>query len=110
LVETPEQYFFLSPLPNHSQLRDGRHFTTIMADIEKSPEQNVAATQASTDNVRPEGMSGWIYKRWKIGPWTTSYYASPLTQTLIMSFALFLLPGMSNALYVYPPRKSTSCD
>ncbi len=71
-----------------------------MADIEKAPEHNVATTQTnSSDNARVEEMSGWIYKRWKIGPWTTSYYASPLTQTLIMSFALFLLPGMSNALY-----------
>lgn len=73
-----------------------------MADVEKSPEANIAPTRPSTDHAAPNELTGWLYKRWKIGPWLTTYYASPLAQVLVMSFSLFLLPGMSNALYVLP--------
>ncbi|ETI23982.1 hypothetical protein G647_05789 [Cladophialophora carrionii CBS 160.54] len=72
-----------------------------MADVEKNPDTSViagAAVTGNAENVPPEGLDGWIYRRSKIGAWTLTYYASPLSQILLLSFCLFLLPGMSNAL------------
>ncbi|KAF3919339.1 hypothetical protein ABW21_db0202980 [Orbilia brochopaga] len=45
-----------------------------------------------------ERPPGWLYRERKIGPITIPYYASPISQLLIVSFVCFLCPGMFNAL------------
>ncbi|EER29651.1 hypothetical protein D8B26_003775 [Coccidioides posadasii str. Silveira] len=40
----------------------------------------------------------WMYKSPKIGPLTLPWYASPISQLLIVSFVCFLCPGMFNAV------------
>ncbi|EEP76797.1 predicted protein [Uncinocarpus reesii 1704] len=40
----------------------------------------------------------WMYRSPKIGPWTLPWYASPISQLLIVSFVCFLCPGMFNAV------------
>ncbi|EWC46198.1 hypothetical protein DRE_04576 [Drechslerella stenobrocha 248] len=45
-----------------------------------------------------EWPSGWIYRVRKLGPLTLPYYASPISQLLIVAFVCFLCPGMFNAL------------
>ncbi|UPL02754.1 hypothetical protein LCI18_013688 [Fusarium solani-melongenae] len=66
-----------------------------------SPELNAANSVSSLPandveaGTRPKG---WIYRTWKIGPWTTTYYASPLTQCILVSLICFFCPGMFNAL------------
>ncbi|KAL2840818.1 major facilitator superfamily domain-containing protein [Aspergillus pseudodeflectus] len=55
-------------------------------------------------NTRPADDLGsarprrWLYRTWRIGPWTTTYYASPLTQVILVSLLCFCCPGMYNAL------------
>lgn len=41
---------------------------------------------------------GWMYKRFKIGPFLTPWYASPKVQLGMVAFVCFLCPGMFNAL------------
>ncbi|KAJ6262353.1 hypothetical protein Dda_3161 [Drechslerella dactyloides] len=48
--------------------------------------------------VSQERPSGWLYRERKFGPITIPYYASPISQLLIVSFVCFLCPGMFNAL------------
>ncbi|KAK6350884.1 hypothetical protein TWF718_004066 [Orbilia javanica] len=45
-----------------------------------------------------ESPTGWLYHERKIGPITLPYYASPISQLLIVAFVCFLCPGMYNAL------------
>lgn len=40
----------------------------------------------------------WMYKSCNIGSRTLPYYASPMTQLLLVSFVCFLCPGMYNAV------------
>ncbi|KAK6340837.1 hypothetical protein TWF696_009155 [Orbilia brochopaga] len=58
---------------------------TVDHDSEKGP----------TYHERPPG---WLYRERKFGPITIPYYASPISQLLIVSFVCFLCPGMFNAL------------
>ena len=43
-------------------------------------------------------LKGWKYKQFKVGPWSTPYYASPRVQLVIVAFVCFMCPGMFNAL------------
>ncbi|KAF3937951.1 hypothetical protein ABW19_dt0202478 [Dactylella cylindrospora] len=45
-----------------------------------------------------ERPSGWLYRERKLGPIKIPYYASPISQLLIVAFVCFLCPGMFNAL------------
>ena len=45
--------------------------------------------------VRPKG---WMYKDAKVGPVHLPWYASPVSQLVIVAFVCFLCPGMFNAL------------
>lgn len=47
------------------------------------------------DGPRPEG---WMHHERKIGGLSLSWYASPRTQLIMVSFVCFLCPGMFNAL------------
>ena len=42
--------------------------------------------------------TGWMYKPWKLGPLKLSWYASPMTQLVLVAFVCFLCPGMFNAI------------
>ncbi|KAK6528907.1 hypothetical protein TWF694_004136 [Orbilia ellipsospora] len=46
----------------------------------------------------PQENAGWLYRERRIGPITFPYYASPISQLLIVAFVCFLCPGMFNAL------------
>ncbi|PRP87050.1 DUF895 domain membrane protein [Planoprotostelium fungivorum] len=41
---------------------------------------------------------GWMYKQRNVGPVALPWYASPMTQLLLVSFVCFFCPGMFNAL------------
>lgn len=41
---------------------------------------------------------GWMYKRIKIGPFSTPWYASPKIQLGMVAIVCLLCPGMFNAL------------
>ncbi|EPS36940.1 hypothetical protein H072_9551 [Dactylellina haptotyla CBS 200.50] len=45
-----------------------------------------------------ERPTGWLYQERKFGPIKLPYYASPISQLLIVAFVCFLCPGMFNAL------------
>lgn len=72
-----------------------------MADVEREKPLSEVNTSHSvedgttTDIARPKG---WMYRQYKIGPVTTSWYASPVAQLIIVAFVCFLCPGMFNAL------------
>lgn len=40
----------------------------------------------------------WMYKTFKIGPWTFPGFATPGPQIILVSFVCFLCPGMFNAV------------
>lgn len=79
--------------------------TTIMAEPEKSAattDGTVSPTHSPYEapigeEVGPSGPP-WMYRTFKIGPWTTPYYASPRVQLLVVAFTCFLCPGMFNAI------------
>ncbi|KAL1301869.1 hypothetical protein AAFC00_006051 [Neodothiora populina] len=48
-----------------------------------------------TETVHP---TGWKYKQPKIGPLKLPWYASPMSQLVLVAFVCFLCPGMFNAL------------
>ncbi|CEJ56780.1 hypothetical protein PEBR_08398 [Penicillium brasilianum] len=41
---------------------------------------------------------GWMYKSWRMGRWSTPWYASPRFQLGMVAFVCFMCPGMFNAL------------
>ncbi|KAJ4231196.1 hypothetical protein NW757_013930 [Fusarium falciforme] len=60
-----------------------------MSDLEES----------SHDGDGSAGLpSSWHYHHWNLFGWKLPYYASPITQILLLSFTCFLCPGMFNAL------------
>ena len=79
-----------------------RHFP-LQAPRMSSPGKEASVTAQRPSDVEAGVQSvnkGWLYKRIKIGSWKGTYYASPLTQVILVSFICFLCPGMSNALSV----------
>jgi len=70
--------------------------------------QGTQGTEKSTAtaegiSISPESSSftsprGWRYYSPQLGRLTLPYYASPVTQLIIISFVCFLCPGMFNAL------------
>ncbi|KAH0542843.1 hypothetical protein FGG08_002797 [Glutinoglossum americanum] len=73
-----------------------------MADLEKSADYTEAGAasrprgqHSEPVNLRP---AGWMYKQARIGPIRLPWYASPMSQLLVVSFVCFLCPGMFNAL------------
>lgn len=81
-------------------------FLSQMAEIKQQekavdPEGRETVAVMSLDSMGATGAvvpSGWMYKSFHIGRWATPYYASPMTQLLLVSFVCFLCPGMYNAL------------
>ncbi|KAK2797325.1 hypothetical protein FQN50_009220 [Emmonsiellopsis sp. PD_5] len=71
-----------------------------MSSQEKTADPNVDKSPDEEAATAPEVLSGspWMYKSHKIGPLTLPYYASPVSQLLIVSFVCFMCPGMYNAL------------
>ncbi|KAK6521391.1 hypothetical protein TWF506_001611 [Arthrobotrys conoides] len=60
-----------------------------------------AAVEHDSEKGHPEynePPTGWLYRERKLGPITLPYYASPISQLLIVAFVCFLCPGMYNAL------------
>jgi hypothetical protein len=53
------------------------------------------ADEHTLDGPRP---TGWMHRERKIGNFSLSWYASPRTQLIMVSFVCFLCPGMFNAL------------
>jgi hypothetical protein len=51
--------------------------------------------EQTLDGPRP---TGWMHRERKIGKFSLSWYASPRTQLVMVSFVCFLCPGMFNAL------------
>ncbi|RAH70865.1 unc-93 family MFS transporter [Aspergillus aculeatinus CBS 121060] len=64
------------------------------------PEKEVQAVTIDPEAgpVHPLTGKSWMYKSFKIGPWTLPYFASPDAQLLLVSFVCFLCPGMFNAV------------
>ncbi|KAL4802877.1 major facilitator superfamily domain-containing protein [Aspergillus unguis] len=60
------------------------------------PSYTDAENQRELDNAQLG--KPWMYKSPKIGPWTLPYFASPMTQLLLVAFVCFLCPGMYNAV------------
>lgn len=60
-----------------------------------SPEvQSTDSPMHDHSNHSDAPLSNWKYKSWNLGPLRGPYYASPLTQLLLVSFVCFLCPGM----------------
>lgn len=68
---------------------------TTAASFENQPSEETAGNY---DNRAEVTGKPWMYKSPKIGPITLSWYASPTSQLLIISFVCFLCPGMFNAV------------
>ncbi|KAH0551595.1 hypothetical protein GP486_007188 [Trichoglossum hirsutum] len=74
-----------------------------MTDIEKTAEYAGAGVSSGTSRGKPDEPDTsrpgvWIYEQPRVGPVRRPWYASPLSQLLIVSFVCFLCPGMFNAL------------
>lgn len=76
-----------------------------MADVnhEKTHFDKSPATGSQLDGQGdgvdvPARPQGWMYKSPKIGPVQVPWYASPVSQLVIVAFVCFLCPGMFNAL------------
>ena len=69
-----------------------------MADPEKLPtgvQSGRASTSGSSKIDKPDH---WMYRSPKVGPFKLAWYASPISQLIVVSFVCFLCPGMFNAL------------
>ncbi|KAF1987209.1 MFS general substrate transporter [Aulographum hederae CBS 113979] len=55
-------------------------------------------THSSEENGSITRPTGWLYKKWKIGPITIPWIASPPVQLVFVSLVCFLCPGMFNAV------------
>lgn len=69
-----------------------------MAEQEKAPE--VGNVPAYSDHSGEEAvhhhdldMSSWKYKKFRVGPISLPYYASPEMQLFLVSMVCFLCPG-----------------
>ena len=71
-----------------------------MAEAFKSP--TITTTQFPAYNsVEPKVVelpTGWKHKRFKLGPFTLPWYASPEAQLILVSFVCFLCPGESRVI------------
>ena len=67
-------------------------------DISEKVTPEVMSTTGSASSDTFTLPAGWRYRRFKIGPFTLPWYASPPTQLIIIAFVCFLCPGMFNAL------------
>lgn len=72
--------------------------TTVPAHHEASADHVADYDSATADrNVNVNLPAGWKYKQWRLFG-HSSWYASPQTQLIMVSFVCFLCPGMFNAL------------
>ncbi|KAI9744141.1 MAG: hypothetical protein M1818_002293 [Claussenomyces sp. TS43310] len=75
--------------------------TTVVNDKETGDAPAVETTH-SLDYADNDGIpvlpAGWMYKRFKLGPWLLPWYASPKIQLGMVAFVCFMCPGMFNAL------------
>ncbi|WEW59043.1 hypothetical protein PRK78_004511 [Emydomyces testavorans] len=62
------------------------------------PVENGAIDTESHRPVSSREGRAWMYKSPQIGPFILPWYASPVSQLLIVSFVCFLCPGMFNAV------------
>lgn len=78
-----------------------------MTDVEKTATATGAESSASSpyeghapegDNIAGRTGRPWMYKTFKIGPWTIPCYASPEVQLFLVALTCFLCPGMYNAV------------
>ncbi|KAF5863410.1 hypothetical protein ETB97_010168 [Aspergillus alliaceus] len=63
-------------------------------------EKEIPATTSDPEAGQDSSVVGkpWMYKPLKIGPLTLPWFASPMTQLILVSFVCFLCPGMFNAV------------
>ncbi|KZF22845.1 MFS general substrate transporter [Xylona heveae TC161] len=61
-------------------------------------DQNASQTHSSEEAGEIHHRKSWMYRSPRIGPVTLPYYASPLTQLILVAFVCFLCPGMYNSL------------
>lgn len=68
-------------------------------DIPIPEDRKPTVTNGSHDSpMESTRSSSWIYRTYKIGPFTTPWFASPKVQLGMVAFVCFLCPGMFNAL------------
>lgn len=68
---------------------------TTATAFEHQPSEETAGLEEARAEVTGKP---WMYKSPKVGSVTLPWYASPMSQLLIISFVCFLCPGMFNAV------------
>ena len=63
-----------------------------------TPFDGQSLTAVATSNTVQTHYSGKRYRRYRVGPFTLPYYASPSVQLTLVAFVCFLCPGMFNAV------------
>lgn len=67
-----------------------------LAEARSANSVEAGTTQdVSSEVIRP---NSWMYRQHRIGKYKLHWYASPVSQLVIVAFVCFLCPGMFNAL------------